>query len=375
MVSQARDFFENIKSTLKPCARNWGYTDPDLGIVTLDPVNYCNPRTLRFIKGLSCCAPQPPTSAFPRLLLYKPGTDVASDGQQLDWRNASHVNYLSDGPVVFLIHGWYESYNTSIWMQKAVEAWTKGRNRQVVRVDWTGDEGNKYYFQTAANVRTVGMVVGFALLHWNLTQRVTLVGNSCGAQAVGEAGQFVKRQTKGATLISQCLGLDPAGPGFDGGPDVIRLTHDDCRVVQVVHSSAETEPTSTGLFERKFGTYYKSGNCDFWINCGKYQGDGCKDPTFNQVLGPDGAVLSSTKENDFCSHHRAPLVFVSQVNRSCSLTGDRCLDCHQVRHDRPPDVCSSSRLWGQRLMPPDSRCAETEDSNFNVKTTAEYPYC
>ena len=216
------------------------------------------------------------------------------------------------------------------------------------------------------------MAVGFSILKWGLVNRVTVVGNSCGAQVVGEAGQYVKDHNG---LIADCIGLDPAGPGFDGGSERIRLTPDDCRLVQVVHSSAEQSPTAIGMFDRKFGTFYKSGQCDFWINCGRDQGANCTDPKFHTALGRDGAVGLNTSENDFCAHHRAALVFVAQVNQTCNLKGERCLDCHEIR-DRPPDQCVSSRAWGERRMPPDSRCQVYEDIDYNVKTTTgDYPYC
>lgn len=340
--------------------------------MNLDPVNYCNPRTLRFLKGISCCAPQAPTDNFPLFRLYTSDSDVTGDGTPLNWRNGSEVYKLGDGQIIYLIHGWSETFNTSLWLQKGVEAWTRARNRTVIVVDWSGDEGNKYYFQTAVNARTVGMVVGFSILKWGLADRVTIIGNSCGAQVVGEAGQYVKERKK---LIADCIGLDPAGPGFDGGSERIRLTPDDCRLVQVVHSSAELSPTAIGIFDRKFGTFYKSGQCDFWINCGKDQGANCTDPKFNSVLGPDGAVTSSSSQNDFCAHHRAALVFVAQVNQTCNLKGERCIDCHQPNESKPPDQCASSRVWGERRMPPDSRCMPYEDINFNVKTSGIYPYC
>ena len=336
----------------------------------LEPLLYCDPKTYRFVRGLTCCAPQAPSNNFPRFYLYTPTSNVKKNGTLLNWRRVSDGKRLGEGPVVYLIHGWSETFETSVWLQSAIYAWTRKRLRNVVFVDWSGDEGNKYYFQTAANVRTVGRAVGHSILNWGIMDRVSVVGHSCGAQVIAEAGSFVKSKGK---LIAECVGLDPAGPCFDGGNEAIRLTADDCRLVQIIHSSAESTPTSTGIFNRRLGTYYKSGQCDFWINCGRDQGEKCVDPILGKVVGPDGAVNSNSNANDFCAHHRSALVYVSQVNRSCNLLGQKCPDCQST--SSPPNSCKSDFSWGQVSLTPDSGCVVNEKSDYNVKTTDMYPYC
>ena len=375
--SRDRSFIEMFignHSQIKSCLYNpFGYDDPDLGHVSLEPIHYCDPRTFRFIRAFTCCSPAPPTKNFPLLRLYKPvdGIRDANDGGIiLNWRDRTEKRKLDPGHVVFLVHGWSEKLNTSVWLKNAVEAWTKSRGRQVIVVDWTGDNGNKYYFQTAANVRTVGKVIGFSIMNWNLIDRSNIVGHSCGAQVVGEAGRFVKER---GSLLRECIGLDPAGPCFDGGSPDIRLTKDDCRTVIVAHSSAESTPTSIGIFDRKFGTYYKSGSCDYWVNCGKTQGEDCKDGKMYNVLAPDGAAYKDTSEdNSWCAHHMAALMYVNQVNRTCSYQSEVCSDCNQVRGD----TCESSQEWGTRVYIPDSHCSPFEDSDFNVITrSTAFPYC
>ena len=362
-------------SQMKPCLYNpFGYNDPDLGHVGLEPILYCDPRTFRFIRAFTCCSPSPPTPNFPLLRLYKPNNSDRDEsnfeGIILNWRDRTEAGKLDPGQVVYLIHGWSEKLNTSVWLKSAVEAWTKKRNTQVIVVDWTMENGNKYYFQTAANVRTVGKVIGFSILNWNINDRASIVGHSAGGQVVGEAGRFVKER---GSLLRECIGLDPAGPCFDGGSPEIRLTRDDCRTVIVAHSSAESTPTSVGIFDRKFGTFYKSGSCDYWVNCGKTQGKDCKDGKMYEVLSPDGSAYKDTSEdNSWCAHHMAALMFVSQVNRTCSFQSEVCSNCKQVRGD----ACESSYSWGTRLYVPDSQCSPYEDSDFNVITRSSvFPFC
>lgn len=187
---------------------------------------------------------------------------------------------------------------------------------------------------------------------------------------VGEAGKFTKKFGK---LIYECHGLDPAGPAFDGGSPDIRLSIGDCRVVQVVHSSSEDAPTSTGVFDRKFGTYHKSGNCDYWVNCGHDQGPDCRDDGFDDAVNSNGSNKKPIGDNSFCAHHIAPLVYISSINNRCNFLAKVCLDCDEIKENTT--TCSSSFELGYSKFPPDSYCDFEEDSNYNLVTTHNYPFC
>ncbi|KAI1303900.1 Pancreatic triacylglycerol lipase [Halotydeus destructor] len=114
-----------------------------------------------------------------------------------------------------------ETADNSKWVSDAVNAYLAS-GYQVVAVDWRYGSSLQY-FQAASNVRVLGMVTGFSL----------------GGQAVGETARYVKR--KGFKL-PHCIGLDPAGPAFDGGFPNIRLSRSDCDLVQVIHTSAADLP-------------------------------------------------------------------------------------------------------------------------------------
>lgn len=150
-----------------------------------------------------------------------------------------------------------------------------------------------------------------------------MIGFSLGGQAIGEMGLYLRRQ--GAQPVDECFGLDPAGGGFDGYPDDLRITKDDCRVVQVLHTNAGA--TKGGFLNALYGTtttYYKSGNCDFWINCGHVQ-LGCERLDFEMLsegvrtlLGElDDRKLIEWVETRICSHFRAPFVFLAAVSGAC----------------------------------------------------------
>lgn len=130
-----------------------------------------------------------------------------------------------------------------------------------------------------------------------------LVGHSYGAQAVSEAANFAKRR---GILIPECTGLDPAGPSFDGGPPQSRITKDDCKLVTIIHSGAEFTAFSTGALPLRLGTLYKSGHCDYWVNCGHFQGLRCTDERFGDYFRR--LATAAVKQRQQCAHERATLV-------------------------------------------------------------------
>ena len=116
-------------------------------------------------------------------------------------------------------------------------------------------------------------------LNFQIADKALVVGFSLGGQIFAEAGKYVNQHGNGKQ-IAECHGLDPAGPWFDplhGQMLDMELDKSDCKVVQVVHSSANYNPKVSidSAFMLKFGTGFKSGHCDFWVNCGHDQGDLC----------------------------------------------------------------------------------------------------
>ena len=125
------------------------------------------------------------------------------------------------------------------------------------------------------------LLIGEQLITYfnQIADKSLVVGHSLGGQIVGEAGKYVNQNGNGSK-IEECHGLDPAGPWFDplhGRKLDMELDKGDCKVVQVVHTSASYDPkvsTESSLL-LKLGTGFKSGHCDFWVNCGHDQGDLC----------------------------------------------------------------------------------------------------
>ena len=361
-----------ILDQLMPCQMNNITHNEYLGDIPLDPENYCDPKVWREVPYYSCCSPFSPDANFPGLFLFPIGSKAFyTKPIRLLWFNKNDGWKLPPtGDIIFLVHGFSERplKKGALWLDPALQAWTLVRRKPVVVVTYT--VGTFQYFQTAANLRTVGMALGYALINWGITHRTILVGASLGALVLGEAGKYTKKHGK---LIKECTGLDPAGPSFDGGSPRIRITPEDCKLVQIVHSSSESSPNSMGVLSMQLGTFHHSGSCDFWINCGRTQGVACQLPTLGAMMNyvPPDMVNDSLPAG--CSHYRGHVFYTAMVAKRCNFIGIECLDC---AHERPTDGCLID-LNGTRMKPPPyNNCQPSDRKDFYIYVSGNnYPYC
>ena len=310
-----------------------------------------------------CCAPETPEELVVQFFL----SNKKVSNQLISADNVkSAKSMLTDGRVVVVVHGFLNHFSyESIWNQTK-NGWID-RGANVIIVDWS--RGNRLYFQSMANVRVVGALVGQLIKRMGVAERGTCAGFSLGSHICGEAGAWLRK--KGQTL-SECHGIDPAGPGFDGcGPD-IRLDRSDCGLVTVIHSSQFTNILG-------FGTKYKSGHCDFWMNDAFTQPMCGPNPTTAELV--KGLLTFKSKEvtggvEDFvgCSHSRAMKYYISQLQRVCSFNGDPAIcgrgeKCYPVpslyREGRSPSM----------VMPPDDVCDRRQNEDYRIQTTGKFPFC
>lgn len=174
---------------------------------------------------------------------------------------------------------------------------------------------------------------------------------------------------------------ETAGPFYDGASPDIMLDKSDCRVVQAIHTSAE-DVRELSLFAIRFGTYKKSGHCDFWVNCGFNQGP-CIDIDFKDMIKSwarlavmsDGEMMNYIS-NRACSHWRAPQIYISSLRNRCGAQGNpilsySCPDCGKghfcINTQHLPPTNNS--------FPPFSRCSPEQDDNYYVSSGYFNPYC
>ena len=358
---------------LEPCDFKQSAYNEYLGKVELNRPIYCDPLTWRGLPGRTCCFPQLPQANFPLMSLFPANASAFDENPiPLDWRNEQDVMKLpSTGRIVILLHGWTEVplRGGSLWIYPTIEAWTKVRQTPVIVVDYT-NTSNFQYFQNTANARTLGQAIGYAIVKWRIAERTHLAGFSLGGQMISEVGKFTQRHGQ---LIKECVALDPAGPGFDSGAPLMHLTPDDCALVQVIHSSSESMPDSTGALSLQLGSYFHLGSCDFWLNCGRNQAADCQFPVLGATMDNVPARLYSYTIAIGCAHSRAPLVYSASVAGKCNYTGNQCTNCNDFRLT---NGCRVNFQGEQMRLPPFNSCKKEYRKDFYVQTQGNtYPYC
>ena len=109
-----------------------------------------------------------------------------------------------------------------------------------------------------------------------------MIGFSLGAHVAGFAGNQLKNLSRITGKSSQILreiiqlyisyvflGLDPAGPLFEGYDPTVRLDKSDADYVDIIHSNGES------LIVGGFGAWEPLGHVDFYPNGGRAQ-RGCQ---------------------------------------------------------------------------------------------------
>ena len=345
-----------------------------LGDILLEPELYCDPKTLRGIPEITCCSPQKPNSSFPSMYLYPVNSSAFTTKPiQLDWRKKKHRKKIpSSGDIIILIPGFGEQpmVRGSMWIIPSIEVWTQFRQTPVIVVDFS--KSLTQVFQSLANSRTIGQAVGYSLVNWNITGRSIVAGFSLGGQIVAEVGKYTKKYGQ---LVKECVALDPSGLTFDSGSPEIRLTPDDCALVQVIHAASQPFPTNVGLITQEFGTFHHSGHCDFWLNCGRTQGNDCINPTLGAIMKdiPPKNMEDSLSAFPGCPHFRATFVYIASAANKCNYTGVECTDCASVRLT---DGCHVDLNGRTMNLPPYNDCKPSDNLDFYVHAPSNnYPYC
>ena len=325
------------------------------------------------VPGVTCCHPQKPDIIDAKLILFRPGQEE----RVLNWRNPDEVEHLRSvsGRVVFIAHGWLEKVSISQWMTDMINGFHANGDTSVILVDWRGGNGIQYW-QSIANLRTIGAVIGHAIGIWGIADETLFVGFSLGGQMIGITSQYLNE--KFGRKIAECHGLDPAGPFFDACPKGVTLNKDDCQLTQVIHTSSSDIPTLQSAVLR-FGTWKKSGHCDYWINCG-YNQDPCVDiglPELLKGLARLGAASDSELGNwflshAFCSHWRSPEVYVAALRRNATCPAFDCPKCGKSHFCIPDSVRTNEPT---NRLPPFSRCSPDQDVNYYVASDSFRPFC
>ncbi|MBD2344144.1 hypothetical protein [Anabaena subtropica] len=163
------------------------------------------------------------------------------------WGNGS-INRLgqinSDMPTYVIIHGYQSTggnasnnYQPASWVANIAQTLRQRQsNANIILLDWEDGASSLSYPTAAGRTRDVGNQLASYLINNGVDATYTnLIGHSLGAHVAGFAGSTYRTST--GLSIGQIVGLDPAGPEFEGKGAGDRLDPTDATRVTALHTS------------------------------------------------------------------------------------------------------------------------------------------
>ncbi|BAY16080.1 protein with type I secretion target domain and SCP-like extracellular domain [Anabaenopsis circularis NIES-21] len=150
----------------------------------------------------------------------------------------------TDAPTYTIIHGYQSTagnagnnYTPADWVVNIAQTIRQREsNANIILVDWEAGASSLYYPTAAANTRDVGNQLATYLRNSGVDATdINLIGHSLGAHVGGFAGSAYRAST--GRSIGQIVGLDPAGPEFEGAATGDRLDPTDATRVTAIHTS------------------------------------------------------------------------------------------------------------------------------------------
>ncbi|XP_076982247.1 pancreatic triacylglycerol lipase-like isoform X2 [Tamandua tetradactyla] len=223
-------------------------------------------------------------------------------------------NFRRDRKTRFIIHGYTEKGDDD-WLANMCRNFFVMENVNCICVDWKGGSRTGYT-QASQNIRIVGAEVAYfvevlkAAFGYSPSD-VHIIGHSLGAHAAAEAG----RRLNGT--IERITGLDPAGPSFEGTPELVRLDPSDAMFVDVIHTDAASPIPNMGL-----GIRQTVGHLDFFPNGGREM-PGCHKNSFSQMAVLDG-TWQGVLDIMACNHLRSYKYYTESILNPDGFAGFPC---------------------------------------------------
>lgn len=111
--------------------------------------------------------------------------------------------------------------------------------------------------------------------------------------------------------MNLAIGLDPAGPYFQGMPAFVRLDASDAKFVDVIHTNG-----APSFLKGCFGYEQPCGHVDFYPNGGIFQ------PGCGMELEQDPSSLFVDSVG--CSHRRSTELFIDSLISNCTQVAYEC---------------------------------------------------
>ncbi|KAM0729937.1 Pancreatic lipase-related protein 2 [Formica fusca] len=250
-----------------------------------------------------------------------------------DKDSLKYSNFDPTKPTRFITHGWMNS-RSSLACFLIRDAYLENEDSNVIVVDW-GSISRRPYIWASNRVIMVGQFVStmidFLEKQGIDLSKTILIGHSLGAHVVGLAARNAQGE------VGFVVGLDPAFPGFSLAGPGSRISSDDAKYVEIIH-------TNGGFL----GFLAAIGDSDFYPNGGEKQA-GC-------LLDPGGA----------CSHARSFRFFAESISSPLGFHGRSCNDFIRFKMGLCDDQHTS--LMGHRKSQLNAR------GNYYLLTNTKSPY-
>uniref|UniRef100_W8CDP0 Pancreatic triacylglycerol lipase n=1 Tax=Ceratitis capitata TaxID=7213 RepID=W8CDP0_CERCA len=193
-------------------------------------------------------------------------------------KSIKNSNFNADYPTRFIIHGWTQSYTSS--MNSDIRAaWLARGKYNVIVVDWARARSVDYASSVAALSKTgkkvASMINYLNENHGMKLDEVEVIGHSLGAHVAGYAGKGTK-----AGLLHAIVGLDPALPLISWKKPNKRLSANDAQYVESIQTNGGQlgflKPIGKGAFYPNGGKsqpgcgWDLTGACDHARSCTYY---------------------------------------------------------------------------------------------------------
>ncbi|KAL0966540.1 hypothetical protein UPYG_G00296490 [Umbra pygmaea] len=275
---------------------------------------------------------------------------------------ATHCGFNTTLPTFVIIHGWSLAGLLESWISKLVAAlFERVPNANVIVVDWL-NRAQDHYHNSVANTRMVGKDVAMFLnwlevdLNYDLVN-LHLLGYSLGAHVAGIAGNLTNNKVKRIT------GMDPAGPHFEYAEHLYRLSPDDAKFVDVLHTYTRGSP------DLSIGIQRPVGHVDIYPNGGTAQ-PGCSFQHTLHIIKDSG--LHNLDQYLKCPHERSVHLFIdSLLNTQQQSVAYRCNTNDAFNRG----LCLSCRKNRCNYMGYDvNKIRTTKSSRMYLKTGASMPF-
>ncbi|XP_026292593.1 phospholipase A1 [Frankliniella occidentalis] len=305
------------------------------------------------------------TREYPERYTIESGPNITSHGD---------FGYEASKPTFFLVHGFLNSGNET-WMADLKDAVLKNVDGNVFIVDWGQGAMEANYLQAVSNTRIVGREIGHLgrvlTSHYGASAKnFHFMGHSLGAHISGYAARNI-------TSVGRVTAFDPAGPGFEALPRVVRLNKYSASFVDVLHTNAKP------VTQLGFGMMHSIGHVDFYMNGGVDQ-PGCSSPNITMpksILDVVTIPLNALSELISCSHSRSYEYFTEALNNtSCLMWGHKTSTGRQRllwRKSVPSPVTSRSTECTKGRCIPIGLDTPSYPARgaFSVKTGSAAPFC